>query len=46
VIGRHSSESTKLEPYDGLTLHSAVIPPHVTPLIVIAIVELSYVGLV
>jgi hypothetical protein len=45
VIGRHNSESTKLEPYDGLTLHSAIIPPHVT-LIVIAIVELSYIGLV
>jgi hypothetical protein len=35
-----------LDPYDSYTLHSAIIPPHVSPIIVIAIVELSYVDIV
>lgn len=46
MIGRHSSESTKLEPYDYYTLDGAIIPPHVTRLIVIAIVEISCADLV
>jgi hypothetical protein len=43
VIGRRRSESTKLEPFDGYTPYGAIIPPHATPLIGLAIVELSYV---
>ena len=44
MIGRRSSESTKLELYDGYTLHSAIVSLTLLLLIVVAIVELSYVG--